>query len=63
MDNYPPGTWGGDPRAPWNEPEPPECPNCGAHVEWEWKFCPWCSTELDWDEREPNEDDFGWGCA
>lgn len=21
MDNYPPGTWAGDPTAPWNEPE------------------------------------------
>lgn len=21
MDNYPTGTWAGDPRAPWNEPE------------------------------------------
>lgn len=21
MDNYPPGTWAGDPRAPWNEPD------------------------------------------
>lgn len=22
MDNYPMGTWGGDPRAPWNRPDP-----------------------------------------
>ncbi len=21
MDNYPPGTWEGDPTAPWNDPE------------------------------------------
>lgn len=24
MDNYPDGTWSGDPRAPWNEPEEAE---------------------------------------
>lgn len=31
-DNLPPGTWDGDPNAPWNEPEydPRECPECGS---------------------------------
>ena len=24
MDNYPDTTWGGDPGAPWNQPDPPE---------------------------------------
>lgn len=44
--NYPPGTWEGDPRAPWNEPDAPECGavKCGAVKEWdddaeEWR-CP-----------------------
>lgn len=31
--NYPPGTWEGDPRAPWNAPDLPECP---GHGEMEW---------------------------
>jgi hypothetical protein len=26
--NYPPGTSAGDPNAPWNAPDPPECPAC-----------------------------------
>lgn len=29
MSNYPPGTSAGDPKAPWNKPDPPECPECG----------------------------------
>ena len=29
MSNYPPGTWEGDPRAPWNEPDPWEGRTCG----------------------------------
>ena len=28
-DNLPPGTWGGDPRAPWNAPDPWEGRECG----------------------------------
>ena len=28
-DYYPLGTWSGDPRAPWNEPEPGEGHTCG----------------------------------
>ena len=27
LGSYPPGTWAGDPSAPWNEEEPPPC--CG----------------------------------
>lgn len=27
--NYPPGTSAGDPNAPWNAPDPPECRECG----------------------------------
>lgn len=29
---YPPGTGPGDPNAPWNAPDPPECPECGSLV-------------------------------
>lgn len=38
------GGWSydGDPSAPWNQPDPPECEECGADLEWEWRFCPWC---------------------
>lgn len=27
-DNYPPGTWAGDPNAPWNQEEPIGCSEC-----------------------------------
>jgi hypothetical protein len=37
MDNYPPGTFAGDPRAPWNdvepEPEPRWCDDCQWHMQ------------------------------
>lgn len=33
-DNYPAGTWDGDPYAPWNQPEP-----------WEGKTCEDCSLQ------------------
>jgi hypothetical protein len=33
--NYPPGTWEGDPRAPWNAPDAPECNDCGWEKEWD----------------------------
>lgn len=29
--HYPPGA-ANDPSAPWNQPEPPECPECGSLV-------------------------------
>lgn len=32
MSNYPPGTSAGDPRAPWNDPECPKCPNCRERI-------------------------------
>jgi len=32
MGGYPPGTGPGDPNAPWNAPDPPECPECGHLV-------------------------------
>ena len=42
MDNYPDGTWSGDPRAPWNEPDPDAEP--------EWRFDPkygWVRGEVE----------------
>lgn len=32
--NLPHGTWDGDPRAPWNQPDDPEC-RCGEVMEWD----------------------------
>ena len=49
-DYYPMGTWEGDPRAPWNEPEP-ECPECGAAVQPDWIACPWCRADLEHEEQ------------
>jgi len=40
MSNYPPGTWEGDPRAPWNAPDAPTC------------ICDECDAEVD--ECEPD---------
>jgi hypothetical protein len=36
--NYPAGTWEGDTRAPWNQPEP-----------WEGKTCGDCSLQVDFE--------------
>ena len=47
-DYYPMGTWEGDPRAPWNEPEP-ECPHCGERIDPGWWFCAWCGGRLEGD--------------
>lgn len=34
MTNYPPGTWAGDPRAPWNAPDADlECSECGTRYD------------------------------
>lgn len=35
LSNYPPGTWSGDPLAPWNQPDAVivACPNCSDDVE------------------------------
>ena len=55
--NYPPGTWYGDPRAPWNSPDNPECMNskCCASLELDWEFCPYCGRHIDWSEYEVEE--------
>ena len=49
MTNYPDTTWNGDPRAPWNQPDPPECPECYAQLDPDWKCCPYCETHIDWE--------------
>lgn len=58
--NYPAGIWAGDPKAPWNAPEPPECMNekCCASLETEWEFCPYCGMHIDWDAYEQDGDDW-----
>jgi hypothetical protein len=32
MGGYPPGTNGGDPKAPWNDPPLPECRGCNNTI-------------------------------
>ena len=44
-DYYPAGTWEGDPRAPWNKPDPPECAECRADLDPFWDYCPWCGAK------------------
>lgn len=51
MDNYPAGTWGGDPKAPWNQEEP-ECRECGEEVDDGWNYCPYCGAEIDWGDGD-----------
>jgi DnaJ-class molecular chaperone len=43
MDNYPPGA-ANDPNAPYNQPEPVECPDCGGEGTIS------CSDDDEWDE-------------
>lgn len=33
MGDYPPGTWAGDPRAPWNERDADVCATCALWAE------------------------------
>ena len=55
MDNFPPTTYGGDPRAPWNAPDDPQCLNCGADIDAEWRYCPYCGEVIDWVEINKEE--------
>ena len=60
MDNLPDGVWNGDPRAPWNQPDPPECPECGACTD-EWGRCPECGYGVPfYDSRHDMEMDERW---
>ena len=52
-DNYPDGTWSGDPNAPWNQDEPPVCCDKLRYTKAEeldgtWNNCPWCGEPIDW---------------
>lgn len=56
--NYPDGTWGGDPRAPWNRQDPPRrCDRCA-----EWRECPcgcgegWCSELSEFTAPDPTDE-------
>ena len=54
VSNYPDTTWSGDPLAPWNQPDPPECLNvrCCAELSTDWRFCPYCGERIDWEADE-----------
>lgn len=55
MDNYPDGVNGSHPY--FNPPEPPECEECGAEIEYdEWKYCPFCGTKIRWNEGDYYDD-------
>lgn len=55
MGNYPDNVWNGDPRAPWNQPDKPECPECLAQLELDWSYCPYCGNAIDWEELSKND--------
>lgn len=64
ISNYPPGTWAGDPRAPWNQEDPADapvtrCADCaeyhavpdvGCKCEWPMGFCTACGEYVEGDE-------------
>lgn len=57
-DNYPSGTWAGDPNAPWNKSECAVCSDECVH----YRLCPcgasvYCVANDEWFEpREANEE-------
>ena len=53
-DNLPYGTWSGDPSAPWNAPDPVECPDCGEDM-WPGAECEHCGHE-DTPDEGPDPD-------
>ena len=50
--NYPDTTWSGDPFAPWNQPDDPECLKCYSALSTDWDFCPFCGERIDWEADE-----------
>ena len=46
--NLPDGVTGGEDY--FNPPDPPECPECYADLDWEWLYCPLCGKKLRPDE-------------
>lgn len=53
MNNYPMGVDGSHPY--FNQPDPPECLNCGFELEEDWRFCPHCGERIDWKEINGEE--------
>lgn len=56
MTNYPDTTYEYDPRAPWNQPDPPVC-DCMMYakqdaVDGTWNYCPWCGDPIDWNRYD-----------
>lgn len=45
MDNYPMGVNGSDDY--FNQPDPPTCDDCGADIEPQWSYCPYCGEEIE----------------
>jgi hypothetical protein len=65
LSNLPPGTWEGDPNAPWNQKELPECEFCRCEMEevdyllYECKNCGHTySNEPDYDSMPGGHDDY-----
>lgn len=56
-DYYGRGAHGGMDHFNW--PDPPECLKCYAELEPDWKYCPFCGEEIDWDGVE-DESGTGW---
>jgi len=48
-DNYPDGIDGTHPH--FNPPNDPEC-QCGATLDWEWDYCPWCGEYVGHEEYD-----------
>ena len=58
--NYPPGTWEGDPRAPWNAPDAPACPTCEAEMEWSDKGDSWLCSDCKVQVFDMDEEDIAY---
>lgn len=52
MSNYPPGTGPRDRRAPWNQPEPPTCPECDELIRDREDHTTWCEYQAEPHEME-----------
>ena len=58
ISNLPPGVSENDPTAPWNQPDPEECPDCeGTGFNNEAEECPKCEGEgYYWPEEDGEYD-------
>lgn len=64
MSNLPPGTWEGDPRAPWNQ-DPERCPSCKDDMEWDdenevWRCTDSSCPRFDEDHEEMTAEDIAY---